>query len=293
MPKRNIFLRIAVLMLITCFATSGVIVGSGTSAKYIAGASRNASATVALFNVEIQESNDNWKRFDQNNGATMTTVALFTDFGAGNRAHIYCTDPWGEPECHVAPGFCTHDTGEACDEACENSCEIHQPCDGDCEEECEIHSPGPCKLEPEYALGDLIAPGMMGCMEFRFRNKSEVSVKFYVDTATFAGVDDADLTFRSTTDATLPTYFPVKDTINGTLGSAVSTATVTIHPNAGGAEEQTIYFWWCWPFDRGDTQDDLDTGLGELARDKAEAAVVNDDTVPCTATFLIKAVQVD
>jgi len=53
MSKRNIFLRIGVLMLIATLATSGVFVGSGTYAKYAATKEGSAQARVASFHVFV------------------------------------------------------------------------------------------------------------------------------------------------------------------------------------------------------------------------------------------------
>jgi len=273
MPKRNIYLRTAVLMLIACVATSGVFFVSGTSAKFIAGASLNASATVALFNVQIKDSvsgvggNGDFVDFDRVDAGAMTAITLFTDFGKG-RAKIYCTDPWGTPECHVKPGACLHVPGP-CETWCKTPCAVHAACPGNV----------------DVALGDLIAPGTMGCMEFTFKNLSEVSVKFYIDQAAFQGIPTAKLTFYGTDQAGLPAEndgdFAGADALSAFLKGGAKEVSVTIHPDGN---DQTIYLWWCWPFYRGATQDKADTDLGEDAQTAP---------VPCTATFTVKAEQVD
>ena len=60
MKKKNLFLRIAMLMLIATVATCGVFVGSGTTAKYVAQATATATAEVALFDVKIQTGASTW-----------------------------------------------------------------------------------------------------------------------------------------------------------------------------------------------------------------------------------------
>ena len=71
MSKRNIFLRIGVLMLIATLATSGVFVGSGTYAKYIASAQYEATGRVAKFDVRI-------------NGTTFSKADIGTPYAVTN-----------------------------------------------------------------------------------------------------------------------------------------------------------------------------------------------------------------
>ena len=291
MHKKNIFLRIALVLLIATLSTGGVFVGSGTIAKFIAQAPVVASATVAGFDVRIMNSagsfapdgktwldNGDWVRFDKKGASAVTIANLFVDFGKG-RAKIFCTEPWGSGECHV-------DLYGACD---------HEP--GDPDEEC---------LEC-YADGRLIAPGMMGKMELTFNNLSDVSVEFYLDNAAFAfsGVAANLKFFVITSDddygsvpgvkfggSTLPlneNEFSVP--LSGLVGQnnvGKNRAAVTIHP---GGNPKTIYVWWIWPFEAYDSQGELvtaqdvaDTSLGIAAQ------LVNQ---VCTATFNIKAEQVD
>jgi len=292
MHKKNIFLRIALMLLIATLSTGGVFVGSGTIAKFIAQAPVVASATAAGFNVQIRNSagfsddgvwmdESDWVDFDQANAATKTIADLFVDFGKG-QASIYCTDPWGTDECHVAlDGECDHDTDDFDDDDFD-----------DCEE---------C-----YTQGELIAPGTMGKMELTFNNLSDVSVKFYLETATFTGVNNANLKFFVITSddeyGDVPnvkfdsSMFPEdEDEFSVPLANLVGRdkATVTIHPQG---EPKTIFVWWIWPFEiavgvdsNGDpdtsVQDGLDTGLG-LAAAKSSPII-------CTATFNVKAEQVD
>jgi len=76
MMKKNIYMRIGVLMLIAALATSGVFVGSGTYAKYIASATVEASARVAKFEV----------RYGAAAGADTSGYTTFSQIGAGEYA---------------------------------------------------------------------------------------------------------------------------------------------------------------------------------------------------------------
>jgi len=51
--KKNYFLRTALLLLVLCILTSGVFLGTGTVAKYIAAGEGEASARVAKFSVKV------------------------------------------------------------------------------------------------------------------------------------------------------------------------------------------------------------------------------------------------
>lgn len=69
--KKNLFLRIALLVLVSALATSAVFVGTGTSAKYVAAANANASATVAKFDVQLSQNGGT-----KSGNIASTTVAL-------------------------------------------------------------------------------------------------------------------------------------------------------------------------------------------------------------------------
>jgi len=258
MPKRNIFLRIALLMLCATLATSGVFYGSGTFAKYIASAPVNVNATVAKFDVLLKDEKGDFKHFQDLNGNTVS-IALFDDFGTG-RASIYCTDPWIGTEFQVYPG--------------DYSNKGYTP--------------------TKFADGKLIAPGTMGKMEFTFRNLSEVSVRFYLDpvATTFTGVNNAKLIFfANSAEGTPPN--PQNETVFGAISSitgASGTASIVIHP---GQPDKTVNFWWCWPFHLKDAPSDAYDLIS--AQDLVDTALGETKALPprCTASFLIKAEQID
>lgn len=75
--KKNIFLRIALVMLVTVIATTGVFVGSGTFAKYIASADATSSARVAKFEVRVNNTT-----FSQTGGAKFGTTITLGDWQA-------------------------------------------------------------------------------------------------------------------------------------------------------------------------------------------------------------------
>jgi len=54
--KKNLFLRIALLMLVATFAMSGVFIGSSTSAKYATTAEVSAEIQVAKFDIKVNDS---------------------------------------------------------------------------------------------------------------------------------------------------------------------------------------------------------------------------------------------
>jgi len=213
MSKRNIFLRIGVLMLIATLATSGVFVGSGTYAKYIASAQYEATGRVAKFDVRI-------------NGTTFSKADIGTPYAVTN-----------------ATGFLGT---------------LYQ-------ENCTTPHPGGASTATINAIdGSLIAPGTGGKMSFEFTNYSEVSVRFWLDTATavtFANglASTADIQFASG-NSSGPTGSW------GTLASALSdgdtgTNFVDLAPmTTTGSATTSKAVYWRWQFDCG--RDAEDTALG-------------------------------
>jgi len=260
MAKRNIFLRIGVLMLIAVLATSGVFIGSGTFAKYIAAANVEAAARVAKFQVQINQAKlttPAFLDFQDNSGTKGIIASVFTDFhDPDGNSRIYCTggtDTRGGTEVHVSPG-----TG------------LTRPA-----------SPGD--------KDRIIAPGTMGRLTVELKNLSEVSVKFYFDTATVfnSQVANADLRFLVTVDdLTVPAQLSSLLTATTVTGSTATS--LTIHP--GDTTVHTLTLWWEWIFENGanataiNAQDIRDTQLGISALT---------GTVNASATLHIKAEQVN
>ena len=86
--KNNLFLRIALLMLVATISMSAVFMGSGTVAKYYAQSEASASGRVALFKVSVTDKDDELKYVTNGEAATINlgTVLKEAQLGANENA---------------------------------------------------------------------------------------------------------------------------------------------------------------------------------------------------------------
>jgi len=247
--KKNIYMRIGVLMLIAALATSGVFVGSGTYAKYIAAAEVNASARVAKFQVQY--------------GAT--TSGTFTNFSQASAAPvvIQASGPLGtllQPASsyadHPIYNASTNPTGT---------------------------------IVGVTGNKTIIAPGTGGKIGFYFTNLSEVAVRFYLDPSCTVSFGSATTRLNSETAkeiefAPAGASGAVPTTGWGSLVDALGDATtagkyIDLPPNTTTASAANCRFvYWRWVFEA--SRDARDTALGVAA---VSADVPMDLTVKFTA----------
>jgi len=181
--RKNIFLRISVLMLVATVAMSCVFVGSGTYAKYVASAQVQASARVAKFDVSIKVGG--FKASDPNWPAAYSTWQQITQSDP--------TTPKALPEIL----YFTQDLYE-----------LTAKVNGDLQQAGGSYgtkaAPGTTP-EPENKLNDgivananrvdvlpkdgsIIAPGTGGMFTLDFKNDSEVRVRIWLDSINAAVV---------------------------------------------------------------------------------------------------------
>ncbi|MCL2300703.1 MAG: hypothetical protein FWC27_11240 [Firmicutes bacterium] len=267
MAKRNIFLRIAVLMLIAVLATSGVFVGSGTYAKYIAAANVEASARVAKFDVKV-----NGTTFSSATAAAVTVTgslgSVFELFNDGDDSNL---------NYPATSGGTGNGNGRVSDQA-ENA--------------------NPSTLKHlDNITGTLICPGIGGKISVLFKNDSEVAVRFWLDTATVTHIGNNT---NDISTATIQFSHENKTASFTTLAAAItaakgSLAYIDLVP--GETASAPIDLWWRWRFSTNGTQDDDDTKLGVLAAKYTgadeTASGTSSGTPGLKLTLAVKAQQID
>ena len=251
MSKRNIFLRIGVLMLIATLATSGVFVGSGTYAKYVASKGGNAKARVAHFHVEVSDrdfSGDSSSFVGEFSNATHTakTITASGDLGILLQPTI-SAGAWGTHPGGPGSGTVDLDTISAVD-------------------------------------GSIIAPGTGGRLSFVFTNRSEVSVRFWLATVSTTVESIANLTKGLTVNEIKFAYDNGSGTAPalsqfGTLAAALGSYTtqyVELGPwnGTGSPPSAAIGVYWQWPFEQSPAQNTQDTILGEDAQNTSNAGLM-------------------
>jgi hypothetical protein len=286
MMKKNIYMRIGVLLFIAVLATSGVFVGSGTYAKYIAAATVEATARVAKFEVQIRKAlttgttptwtadNGGYLTFSQSSAAAMN---LNTSWGTMNLGTVYDVTPVTPSATPDANGALTTNI----------KVDLATP---------ETH----ISTYNTTNDGSIIAPGTGGRFCFQVKNNSEVSVRFSLDSidatagvgVTYTGtpsVSTANIEFSTDNN----TWYSANDF--GAMLTAAYNANKWIDLGPGATwtfatdgTQGCIY--WRWRFNRGNdataikAQDTADTALGV-------AAVTSVGTM--TLKIGIKAVQID
>ena len=258
MRRTNIFLRIGVMLIIATLATSGIFIGSGTSARYVAEAELAAQARVARFAVY----------------AGVTGNPAFANGGRFSQtgAAIVHLTPAGSPLNSItggAAGSLWDTLGAA-------------------------PGGGPAETDITVNDGTIIAPGTWGRIPLWFRNDSEVTVRFRLDTvdSTATGIPTANIQFSHNGTAWV-------DTLAAALTAANASPTLELPPVAtlgGTGTPVGMNVYWRWRFMATGTpaqiqaQDVADTNLGVAA---AEAGADFNARPGLTLTLNIRAEQVD
>jgi len=181
--KKNIYLRIALLMLVAAIATSGVFIGSGTTAKYVAAAKFDASARVAKFELQIAKNGDSiaatptfgsWVTFSRSNidepynlrtDSTGGTAWGAMNFALGEKIYDMTTIRQNKNNFSlstpttVGSSVNFNDVEDGTNNTLETGITKHL----------------------ETADGSIIAPGTGGRLRLSIKNNSEVAVRVYFD----------------------------------------------------------------------------------------------------------------
>jgi|GEM_PF-3543414 len=294
MKKSNLLMRIGVLLMIAVMATTGVFVGTGTAARFVAEGNVEATARVARFDVRagIRGADGNFP-----------TTTNFARAGAANAGIISTTTTLSGP---------LWDTGNWP----ANPLTVSTTAGAHLERERLINGQ-PGFVRP--AEGTIIAPGTGGRIDLRFANYSEVAVRFFLDdtldvvahigsdhfmqpnpptptvpspppTRIDIDIDDANIQFSRTginggnpndtanwgdIDWALEQEFDVASPFAAFICPDYDGA-IVLPPNTPGSDETTIPLFWRWRFQVG-TPDPI-TGITPQDRD--------DTTLGVAAAFL-------
>ena len=310
-------MRIGALLFVAVMATTGVFMGSGTTARFVASADVRSEARVAVFDVRVgmrNADNDNFtmsENFARAGAVHANLSAAGQVFTARTTLSgpLWNTSTWPEnPAVLTAPGFGNYS-------------------------HLEMGRPGSPTL-PRYvrpADGTVIAPGTGGRIDLRFANYSEVAVDFFLDSTSVAaalapninvphspGTTNIDagalqtgaIQFSRTgqnggdPNATnwgllggatgiLATQAPVTTTaVTNFLVTEGGVTRLRLPPNTTASADTTIPLFWRWNFHINDAQDARDTSLG-VASAVAMAANQPNNRPGLQLTLQIRAEQVD
>jgi len=223
--KRVYPLRIAVLVLIFCFATCGVV--SSTGAKYITAASLPAAAQVAEFNIQVNGSGNIAAAGFGGTVPSIIGTGLGTLWQPATRSDGATATYNGDG--NLIPNVAHNPTGT---------------------------------LLISTDNGTLIAPGTGGRINFSVTNASEVRVKITIEagSAGITGIPTARIEY-SADNSTWKELANINDVWNSSyvkeveLGPGESIA----------ATDAELSLYWKWIFYRDGTQDAADTALGIAA----------------------------
>lgn len=229
--KRNLFLRISVLLFVAVTATSGVYVGSGTFAKYTASAQGTAQARVALFKVAVKRNADTTSKI-MTTESDLGTINLYRtllesyDLAEGENQN-------GKPNTTQSP---------------------KSPANGT-----------PNDVLPSKVTADttdpIIAPGTAGYFDLYVENQSEVSVVIKLK-AEEGSLSTTDIQFvaKNTNSATPPA--------DGDFNTADSDVLFILLPAGVTGNSGTFRVWWRWRYYVSDAQDAKDTALGKVGTEQ-------------------------
>jgi len=268
MKKRNIYLRIATLLLIASVATTGVFMGTGTTAKYVAEATVKAEARVATFDVRINASNTN---IAQNyiNG-TMLEVEV-DGVGSLLQPHPF------SPAIPVGTAMSAHTVAPTGTILSITGDMIAPGTAGKVDITVHNHSEVAVKVEFIEIEG----------YEVTIPTGSRVEFSHTADGNDWhEDINDALLKLSSKTGAA--------DIIGAVTGA---TGVIELPPKASGGTAGNTgakSLYWRWPFSRSDDQDTADTKLGVVAAGGTVSPAMT-PAADCKLTFKIgvRVTQID
>jgi len=227
--KKNLFLRISLLLLVATLASSAVFVGTGTSARYVTEGTVTASGTVAKFDIKVSAAT----LAKSGNIAALPSYAATID----NLGTLY----------EAGTGTNAAGNGDGALGPEENAGSV-------------IHV-------TNAAAGTLIAPGTggKGCT-LTIHNDSEVAVHVWIelgatgfnnpgDRIQFSGNNGTN--WRSTVAAALAD--------KGAASGKSAAEPIYIAPGGTSAASLDNFLQWKWPFGSTTGHDDDDTALGVAA----------------------------
>lgn len=223
--KKNLLMRIGLLLFVTVMATSGIFVGSGTYAKYYASGAGSAEAQVAKFEVLVG-TNGGADAAISNSTMAPATLGTINLLGSTLREAF---NPSVLENNNTTQSSGSPAAGTAND------------------------------VRPDTK----IAPGTAGYFQIKVTNNSEVAVGIRL-TSVSEAMSNVGIKFLITDNDAVPAANAISSTNFAgaiTAASGIFTSNTFVLPPTG-TTAKTLYVWWIWPYAGNDAND---TALGVAA----------------------------